>query len=301
MNLADGIRAVLIKEAGAAQVAIELVDGGYSGSVAGVAATSTDSFFFKAVGVDSLPANDYRTEARVARAIASRVPSPRLRFEEVADGWIVLGFDVAPGIMPAEPWSRRQLNAVLSMLDDLTGVLTPSPVAGLPSLADRMRGRSTTWALLEGSGHRDALTVGDLTKWEQQNLHQLAELERRSDALLVGETLLHFDLRHDNLTVDDNGAICILDWGRACTGPAWADVVCLLLESDAGMNDLNRAFLGTARGAAADPVAVDSFLAILASYWRHAATMTKGVPGDLQQRRSASADWTIKWLRHRLN
>ncbi|MGW2159218.1 hypothetical protein [Nonomuraea sp. NPDC001699] len=26
----------------------------------------------------------------------------------------------------------------------------------------------------------------------------------------------------------------LVDWGRACTGPAWADLVCLLLQSDLG-------------------------------------------------------------------
>ena len=114
-----------------------------------------------------------------------------------------------------------------------------------------------------------------------------------------GETLLHFDLRHDNVKIDEHGQICVLDWGRACIGPDWVDVVCLLLESDAGSTDLESLFLQSARALDADPRAVDAFLTVLASYWRHAATLTHEVPAELKRRREFSGQSTLQWLQQR--
>ncbi|MBT2595995.1 phosphotransferase [Arthrobacter sp. ISL-72] len=117
--------------------------------------------------------------------------------------------------------------------------------------------------------------------------------------MVHGETLLHFDLRHDNLKIDERGQIWVLDWGRACIGPDWVDVVCLLLESDAGSTDLESLFLQSARATDADPQAVDGFLTILASYWRHAATLTHDVPAELKRRRELSSKSTLQWIQQR--
>ena len=114
-----------------------------------------------------------------------------------------------------------------------------------------------------------------------------------------GETLLHFDLRHDNVKIDEHGQICVLDWGRACIGPGWVDVVCLLLESDAGSTDLESLFLQSARALDADPQAVNAFLTVLASYWRHAATLIHDVPAELKRRREFSSQSTLQWLQQR--
>ncbi|MDR6688237.1 hypothetical protein J2Y41_003823 [Arthrobacter sp. 1088] len=82
-------------------------------------------------------------------------------------------------------------------------------------------------------------------------------------------------------------------------GPDWVDVVCLLLESDAGSQDLQGLFGQNERVAAADPLAVDAFLTVLASCWRHAATLTDGVPSELKGRREFSSKSTLQWLQQR--
>lgn len=273
--------------------------GGYASGVAGLLTASGNMFFVKAVPLDSPSSADYITEARVARALASSVPTPRLLHEGSADGWVLLVFDVAMGQTPDEPWPRDQLLTVMKMLDGLSPRLTPSPVWDLPTVADRMRGRCTTWSRLLETGSFGQLSEGDLSEWEREHLPRLAHLEQSWENLVVGETLLHFDLRHDNLKIDDHGRICILDWGRACKGPDWVDVVCLLLESDAGSTDLQGLFGQSARAAAADPLAVDAFLTVLASYWRHAATLTHRVPAELKHRREFSSQSTLQWLQQR--
>ncbi|GGI00381.1 hypothetical protein GCM10007170_37390 [Arthrobacter liuii] len=273
--------------------------GGYSGGVTGLLTVSEDEFFVKAVPLDSPPAADYITEARVARALASKVRTPRLLFDGSLDGWVVLVFEAAEGQTPEEPWQRDQLLSVIDMLDEFSPRLTPSPVASLPTVADRMRGRCSTWSQLLTTGSCGLLSVEELNQWELLHLSELARLESSWENLVQGETLLHFDLRHDNLKIDEWGQISVLDWGRACIGPGWVDVVCLLLESDVGSTNLERLFHQSALAKKADPEAVDAFLTILASYWRHAATLTHDVPAELKRRREFSNKSTLGWIQQR--
>ena len=271
------------------------VSGGYHGSVVGVL---NERLFVKAVPAGDPAFDDFDTETRVAEALQNRLPTPTVRFADVVDGWSVLAFDVARGRIPLEPWQPSQLQVVLDALDAVTDALTPSPVIPLPTVADRMLGRCTTWGLMSHGESRGRLTPNDLTTWERRNLDRLADLEARVETSVAGQTLLHFDLRHDNLFIDD-GAVTFLDWGRACIGPAWVDVACLLVESRTVDADLDAIFLGTARGAAADPAEVDILLTLFASYWRHASTLPSGDRPGMQARRRHSAEATIGWLARR--
>ncbi len=97
-----------------------------------------------------------------------------------------------------------------------------------------------------------------------------------------------------------HGGVTLLDWGRACTGQAWIDTVCLLLLSDTGAVQPEDMFRRSERAAGADPNSVDAFLVALASYWRHAAA--RPVPAHdapIRARRHASGEATVQWLRAR--
>ena len=292
-DIPPAARAALVSLAGGS--GFEPISRGYRGSVLGVL---NERLFVKAAPASDPGLDDLETEARVAAALTHLLSTPALRFDDAIDGWFVLGFDLARGQMPQEPWQPAQLQGVLDSLDAVADTLTPSPVAALPTIADRMRGRTTTWRLLRSGEARESLTPNDLSAWERRNLDRLADLEARAEVSLTGQTLLHFDLRHDNLLIDDQ-AVTFLDWGRACIGPAWVDVACLLLESRTVVADLNGIFRGTARGAAADPSDVDVLLTIFASYWRHAATLPSEARPGLRARRQYSAQATLGWLANR--
>ncbi|MFE4835909.1 phosphotransferase [Arthrobacter sp. NPDC056691] len=298
-RLPVGAREWLQEQVGGKTISFASAAGGYASGVAGLLTAAGTVFFVKAVPVDSPSAADYITEARVARTLAPSVPTPRLLHEGSAEGWVLLVFDVAKGKTPDEPWPRDHLLAVMKMLDGLSPGLTPSPVRVLPTVADRMRGRCSTWSQLIANGSCGLLSIGELSLWEREHLPRLARLERSWESMVHGETLLHFDLRHDNLKIDEHGQICVLDWGRACIGPDWVDVVCLLLESDTGSTDLESLFIQSARAMGADRQAVDAFLTVLASYWRHAATLTHDVPAELKRRREFSSQSTLQWLQQR--
>lgn len=269
------------------------VSGGYSGAITGFLG---EFLFAKAIPVSDPVSSDFSIEAKVATALKGIVTTPTLCFGGVIDGWSILVFELASGVMPEEPWHPAQLKVVLRSVDAMTAALTPSPVTQLPTVADRMQGRSNTWRLLREGRSRDMLTVRDLSNWEVLNLDRLANLEGQAETL-SGETLLHFDLRHDNLLIDDD-EVRFLDWGRACIGPAWVDIVCLLLESNTGDSDLEGLFRATSRGAIAAPPQVDVFLVMLASYWRHSALLETDTPG-LRQRRQYSLEATLRWLSNR--
>lgn len=44
------------------------------------------------------------------------------------------------------------------------------------------------------------------------------------------ETLVHFDLRHDNILFDDQNQALIIDWPNGCIGPAGYDLVCVACD-----------------------------------------------------------------------
>ena len=264
--------------------------------VAGVVRTRDDEFFLKAVRLDSPAVADYRLEALVAPV----VPAPRLRLQEEVGGWFVLCFDVAPGHQPVEPWDEPELRGVLSAVDRMAADLQHSLTPGLPTVADRMKGRCSTWRQLHAHGSRDGLSLSAVTEWERSALSRLAAVEADWEGLVRGDSLLHFDLRHDNLRVTPGGEVVMLDWGRACVGPSWVDQMCLLLESSIGDLDADELFLSTRLGAAAAPDEVDAFLVALSSYWRHIAVQPVDEASAwirVRQQRSGAA--TIRWLSRR--
>jgi hypothetical protein len=57
-----------------------------------------------------------------------------------------------------------------------------------------------------------------------QNLDRLAELESGWPEAVAGATLLHCDVRSDNLLVTSSGVVFV-DWPHACVGAALFDLV----------------------------------------------------------------------------
>ncbi|MEV1249868.1 phosphotransferase [Nonomuraea sp. NPDC050022] len=163
-----------------------------------------------------------------------------------------------------------------------------------------MEGRCETWRALERDGTHDIVSTAALGRWEREHLRLLADLELHWDELVVGETLLHFDPRFDNILIDDHRTARLVDRSRACTGPAWVDLVCLLMESDLGARDPQKIFLASPAGRNADPLRVNAFLVALGSYWTHTATLpSPDHAPHLRKRREHSRRATMSWLRSR--
>ena len=221
-------------------------------------------------------AGDYLVEARVGAVLPAGVPSPGLRLVEEADGWLLLGFDPLIGRTPNEPWAAVELAAALDALAVTGPLLSPAPPVLVPTVAQRMAGRCQTWRALLTHGHHGPVERSGLGSFERAHLARLADLEERWATAVGGDTLVHFDLRHDNWLLTGDGQIMVVDWGRACLGAPWVDLVCLLLESDLGPHDPQQLFTGHPLARGVDEQAVDGFLTALEHHFAGACLVVGG-------------------------
>lgn len=178
--------------------------------------------FVKAVGpsINTVTVGLYRDEARVAAALPASVPAPRLLTSFELDGWVALLFEDVEGRHPTMPWRRDELDRVMAAAGELAASLTPAPIEA-PPITGIFDGAFRGWRrLLEED--KDGLDP-----WALRHLDELAELETGWAAAAAGDTLLHADLRADNILLTDD-RVYLVDWPYACHGAAWFDRVAML-------------------------------------------------------------------------
>ncbi|HEX2850278.1 MAG TPA: aminoglycoside phosphotransferase family protein [Acidimicrobiales bacterium] len=183
--------------------------------------------FIKSVSPEPNPSTPdlHRREAEVASALPPHLPVPAL-LDVIDDGtWVTLVFEEIEGQPPAQPWSMEDLAATFGSLEELAAATTPCPVVTLPSFVERHRAAFAGYRTLAGGG---AAPVDGLDPWTRRHLDALAALEDGWEDAAAGSSLLHSDLRADNLLVTPDGAVVVVDWPHACIGPAWVDKACML-------------------------------------------------------------------------
>jgi aminoglycoside phosphotransferase (APT) family kinase protein len=222
--------------------------------------------FVKAVGPDPNPesAGIHRSEARTMAALPRSAPAPRLLWSLDRHGWVALAFEAVDGVHPALPWRPGELRRVLAMVADLAATLTPAP-PGLPPVAERLHDTFTGWrGLAAASAAGDDLA--GLDPWAVRHLRRLAGLEAGWPAATEGLTLLHLDLRADNLLLTPTRVVAV-DWPYASVGAAWVDLVLLLPSvTMQGGPDPEPTFAAHPVAAGADPAAVTATLAAVAGF-----------------------------------
>ncbi len=237
-DLPDTLRARVETVLGEHVVATHGATGGFSPSTAEIVrGASGRAVFVKAVrGVDnpdSLVLN--RREADVLAAVPATAPVPALLavFEE--GSWLVLVTEAAAGAVPDLPWDGGELDAVLAALDELQEAATPCPVPGLPSIGELL-GED-----LLGFDRVAADPPGDLDPWVAVHLEELCAAAWEGLAAHEGDTLVHGDLRVDNLLIAGEGlgagdgrggTVRFVDWAWASRGSRVADAVQLLASVD---------------------------------------------------------------------
>lgn len=196
--------------------------GGFSPGATTVLDCPRGAIFVKAVGADLNPESPdfHRREAVVSASLPLGSEFPRL-LDVYDDGdWVALAFEAVDGRPPAHPWDEVELRAAVRALDALHERLTPNPVPGAPPAGERLQHMFGGWAELAASG---PLPSG-LDEWSGRNLDRLAELESGWPHAVAGPTLLHCDVRSDNLLVT-NGGVAFVDWPHACVGAPVFDLV----------------------------------------------------------------------------
>ena len=256
--------------------------------------------FVKAVGSEPNPEAPelHRAEARITASLPPEAPTPRLLASYDLDGWVTLVLEDVDGVMPAQPWRDDELERVLDALADLATALTPSPVEA-PSLSARQGGSFQGWR--NARAERDRGDELDwLDPWTRRNLDRLVSLEAGWERAAAGSTLLHADLRADNLLLTPDRVV-VVDWPWACVGAPWVDLLAMLpsVRMQGGPDPEGvLAAHPVARGA--DPEAVTAVLATLAGFfvWLAHLPSPPGLP-TVRAFQSAQGRVALGWLRSR--
>ncbi|MEU7899490.1 aminoglycoside phosphotransferase family protein [Nonomuraea sp. NPDC049152] len=244
--------------------------------------------FVKACGSSPNPRSIeiYREEVRIAGALPGQVPAPRLLTSFDTGDWVALVFEDVEGRHPAMPWRDDELRRVLDAVDGLSAALTPAPIEAR-TFAETHEMSFTGWRTLL---HED--TTG-LDPWALRNLEALAALEEGWQAAAEGDSLVHADLRADNLLLTDD-RVYVVDWPWASVGAPWIDLVCMLpsvcMQGGPPPQDLLDG---------EDP-AVTAVLAALTGYFVRNGSLPDppGLPTVRAFQRAQGVE-ALAWLRHR--
>ncbi len=280
-------------------VAWESQPGGFSPGLASRLQVEDGSrVFVKAVHPSANPHSPdmHRREARIAAALPDSVPAPRFRWsiDEGQKGWVVLAFEDVEGQHPREPWERAQLEAVLDAMLKLSRLLTPSPIA-TESASDLFAKSLNGWRTLKDE------PPPALDSWSTNNLDALADVERTAPLVVAGTTLLHMDIRSDNILVAGD-RVYFVDWPHAHIGAPWVDIVTMApsvtLQGGPEPEDL---VSGLDAFDGADPDAITAAVASLAGYFVQRSLLPE--PPELPTLRAfqaAQGEIACRWLARRL-
>jgi hypothetical protein len=218
----DAVQTWAAKVGGGAPRAVVDKAGGFSPGATAVLDCPERSIFVKAVGaaLNTESPEFHRREAVVSAALPPAPQLPDLMSVFDDGDWVALAFAAVDGRPPAHPWDPSELLAAVGALEALHEMLTPNPVAGMRSAADRLAALFGGWADLAAL----ASPPSGLDEWTAHNLDRLAELESGWRDAVDGSTLLHCDVRSDNFLLTSDGVV-LVDWPHACVGSPALDLV----------------------------------------------------------------------------
>lgn len=282
---------------GAAVISADSMAGGFSpGAACRLRLANGEAAFLKAVSASANPDSPHmhRREARIATALPGSVPAPRFRGLLDTGEWVALLFDDAGGRPPAQPWRTAELRDVVAALRRLHESLTPAPPGVAPVAGERLGGMMNGWRTLAG-GAVVAERDGDAGSWWRRNLDRLADLESGWEDACAGDTLLHCDLRADNLLITADGVVFV-DWPSACVGAGWFDAAAFAPSVQMNGGPLPESLLAW-YGTDVPREALAAAVAGLAGYFTHGARLPAppGLP-TLRDFQEAQGTYTRAWL-----
>lgn len=302
-QLPRSVQQVIEDLAGAAVLAAESAGTGFTpGFASRLDLADGRRIFVKAASSDDdtlhgWPLSDaYREEVRKLTALPADIGAPPLLWHRdlEIDGlqWIVVGFQYVDATPPRRPWRSDQLRLVLDKLAETAPALTAVPAElGLERVAAELVGRAS-----------DRLAE---VREIQGDSAWLACIEALCDEAVertAGSSVVHLDLRDDNILIGSDGQVWFVDWNWPAVGAPWIDLVCVLLSARGDGIDAEALLAEHPLTRQVDPRSIDSLLAILWSFW--ALAKTKPVPEHSPHLRDHQAwylDVTEDWLRARLS
>ncbi len=243
--------------------------------------------FVKAASATAQPmfAASYREEIRKLSLLPDGVPAPRLLWSFEEYDWVVLSTEFVEGAAPERPWRTDQLEACLDALEETARLLTPCP-DGL--VLDRFEDELADWPQLwDAVGPRYGLPHTAATR-------ELADLFAGH---CHGETVVHTDVRDDNLLLRPDGAALLCDWNWPSRGAAWLDSFLALIGPRGDGLDVDDVLARRPVFAEVPAEAFDSLLALITGYFLHSAAQP--VPGNsphIRDHQRWQGEVTWQWL-----
>ncbi|MFG3338972.1 aminoglycoside phosphotransferase family protein [Glycomyces sp. NPDC048151] len=283
-------------ELGGGPADIRMAGGGFSsGFAARVRAESGAELFVKAAGPDnSFALNAFRQEARINPALPKEVPAPRLEFAADFDDWTVIGFEAVDGRAPTLPMSVRDLDLMLDAWAKAAAALTPAPQAllDLGVTARPVDHQLRQFAFVDSGG----IEKFPVPRVLDAHWAELAQLEQGIDAAMTADSVMHFDLRPDNMIVGaDQAWIC--DWNWVEVHSTWFDTVCFLIAAHGDGHDADALFWAHPTAAGVTPDELDTALASIIGYYLSQAAqplipqVSPYIRAHQQWSGRAAADW----------
>jgi hypothetical protein len=219
-HLPPAVRALIEEHCGSPVVEAVSQGGGFTPGFASVLTCADGSqHFVKAASTKAqrMFADSYREEARKLRSLPPTVPAARLLWLH-DDDWVVLGLEHVGGRAPRRPWRQDELDAGLDALEVVARELTPVPESlHLDTFAEEFAGWPAYW------DHIAAVRPG------LAHLADAAALARRFPEVTAGDTVVHTDVRDDNILLRPDGTVVFCDWNWPVRGAAWLDTLFLLI------------------------------------------------------------------------
>jgi aminoglycoside phosphotransferase (APT) family kinase protein len=222
-ELPERLRHRIEGELGGEVVEAVVQEAGFSpGAPLRVRLASGERAFVKAATreINAQTAEMYRNEAKVGEQLPVLPEVPRLLSWFERPPWVVLIFEDVDGVPPPVPWQHADLVRVLGALADLATRLTPAPARGLPTVGDKHADDFDGWSRL--ARDPDRLRTADADGWLTGHLEQLDRLAQGWSAAAAGDTVLHADIRADQLLLTDE-RVYLVDWAHACVGASFVD------------------------------------------------------------------------------
>lgn len=285
VHLPPHIRAVVEQRLGSAVAEAESRTSGFTPGFASVLTCEDgERHFVKAASIKAqrMFADAYREEARKLRSLPPETPAPALRWTHDADDWVVLGFEYVEGRHPQRPWVADELAAASAMAVDVARLLTPAPLeveTAAEAFAD--------WPAL----------------WDRVSTPRAAELRalaERFGEVVGGDTLVHSDIRDDNLILRPDGSVVMCDWNWPVVGAAWLDSLFLLVGPRGDGLDVEAHIAAHPLLSEVPPESIDIVMALLLGYfWACSEQPVPPTSPYLRQAQAWQRDVVRDWLYER--
>ncbi|WP_370524059.1 phosphotransferase family protein [Cellulomonas sp. APG4] len=304
-DLPRAVRRRIAEMAGAEVTAEASATNGFSPGYAAVLDLADGTqVFVKAVSPEQNPDSPdlARAEMRASEHVPDGVCAPELLWSDDDGTWVLLGFAPVHGRTPESPWRADELSRVLEAVAELADNGTPFS-GRLPPLAAGLARFMSGWRALAQDGaalDRAVDAAGAHGAWLRAHLDELCELETEGPRAATGTTLVHNDLRADNILLDaDDERVWLIDWPHASAdGARWFDLLGMLPSvAMQGGGDPAEHFWRHPNARGADRDAVRAALAGLAGYFVHGSVQPppRGI-ANLRAFQGAQGRAALAWL-----